>query len=262
MTSISAKLLQKQVQQQQPCIPCKNAYSLLLCTHTVPWQAAAWKPGPHNPMTEQTRSWPSTGATKQQAYHRAPMLSTLVFKDRPLHRGSPISDPSPSLQLWSPQHRTDMVLLERGQRGPQKWSEGWNPSAVRKGWVRAVQRRLRGDLRAAFQYLKGSTRKLETFYKGIEWQDKGNGFKLKEGRLTLDTRRKFFTVRVVRPWHSLPREAVAAPPWECSRPDWMGLGATWSGGRRPCPWQGGWNWVIWKVTSNPNHSMMVTLVWT
>jgi len=37
------------------------------------------------------------------------------------------------IQLWSPQQRTDINLLERVQRRPQKRSKGWNTSAVRKG---------------------------------------------------------------------------------------------------------------------------------
>jgi len=36
------------------------------------------------------------------------------------------------VQLWIPQHRKDMELLERVQRRPQKWSEGWNTSPMKK----------------------------------------------------------------------------------------------------------------------------------
>ncbi|KFO53831.1 hypothetical protein N302_08542, partial [Corvus brachyrhynchos] len=41
-----------------------------------------------------------------------------------------------------------------------------------------------------------------------------NQFKLKEPRFRLGIRKKFLTVRVLRHWNRLPREAVDAPSLE------------------------------------------------
>ena len=39
---------------------------------------------------------------------------------------------------------------------------------------------------------------------------RGNGFIMEEGRFRLDNRKKFFIVREVRYWNTLPSEAVDA----------------------------------------------------
>ena len=64
-----------------------------------------------------------------------------------------------------------------------------------------------------FQYLKGAYKQegSQLFERVDNSRTRGNGFKLKEGRFRLDKRGKFFTMRVVRCWHRLPREAVDAP---------------------------------------------------
>ncbi|KFQ57773.1 hypothetical protein N334_12750, partial [Pelecanus crispus] len=41
-----------------------------------------------------------------------------------------------------------------------------------------------------------------------------NGFRLKEGRVRLDLRKKFFTMRGVKHWNRLPREVADAPSLE------------------------------------------------
>jgi len=75
------------------------------------------------------------------------------------------------------------------------------------------KRRLWADLRAAFQYLKGAYRKDGEghFTRVCSDRTRGNGSKLQEGRFTLDIRKKFFTLRVVKHRNKLPREAVDAP---------------------------------------------------
>jgi len=71
------------------------------------------------------------------------------------------------------------------------------------------KRRLWGDLIAAFQYLKGAYRKdgENLFSRAYcnRTRSKSNSFKLREGRFRLDIRKKYFTVRVVKHWHRLPR---------------------------------------------------------
>ena len=78
------------------------------------------------------------------------------------------------------------------------------------------KRRLRGDLIAALQYLKGASKQ-----EGSELSERvgnsrirGNGFKLKQGRFRLDIRKKFFTQRMVSLWNRLPKEVVYAPSLE------------------------------------------------
>jgi len=98
------------------------------------------------------------------------------------------------------------------------------------------KRRLRGDLRAAFQYLKGPTGRMERgFSQGCSDRTRGNGCKLKEGRLRLDTMKKFFTVRVVKHWHRLPREAVDAPSLEVFKARLEGAPSNCTGSLHPLP---------------------------
>ncbi|KFQ48286.1 hypothetical protein N334_10218, partial [Pelecanus crispus] len=125
------------------------------------------------------------------------------------------------VQLWSPQHKKDMDLLERVQRRAMKILRGMEhlsyEARLRElGLFSLEKRRIQGDLIVTFQYLKGAYKKDgDRFYsRACCNRTRGNDFKLKEGRFRLDIRKKFFTMRVVRHWHLLPREVSDAPSIE------------------------------------------------
>ncbi|KAK4812301.1 hypothetical protein QYF61_014087 [Mycteria americana] len=135
------------------------------------------------------------------------------------------------IQLWSPQYKKDMDLVEWVQRRATKMIRGMEHLSYEErlrelGLFSLEKRRLWGDLIAAFQYLRkvfGDNKKVlgvkstwgqMFFCRACSDRTRGNGFKLKEGRVRLHIRKKFFIMMVVKHWNRLPREVVEAPSVE------------------------------------------------
>ncbi|PKU48877.1 hypothetical protein llap_848 [Limosa lapponica baueri] len=162
-----------------------------------------------------------------------------------------------------PQHK-GMDLLEWVQRRATKMIRGLEHLSYEER-LRELElfslekRRLQGDLIAAFQYLKGACKKAgeRLFTRACSDRTRGDGFKLEKSRFGLDIRKNIFTRRVVGHWNRLPREIVDALSLELFKNRWDGALSNMIWWEVFLSMAGGWNSMILKVPSNPNHSMIL-----